>query len=166
MGLINPKPRFGYDPEQEMIYDYQGQRDLPIAGLHQAHDGVWDLLEVKRLILGGQPVEAARVGESNLANATSPPQPPPNAPVPDAGLAAANILNEGFEPAKPTAGLSVAELHALKLSALQSAALGITPTQLTQTGVTREQVAAWGLNAARADALKLTAEQRAALMPA
>lgn len=165
MGLINPKPRFGYDPEHNQVYDYVAQRDVPL-GLYEAKDGMWDLHEVKRLILAGQPIEAARseveAKEEGVANLkVIPPASPagtPAAPTPGAG-------SPPVEPLHGNVGLSVAQLLALKLSPLQAAALAISPTQMTATGVTALQVEGWDMNAERADALKLTPEQRAVLLP-
>jgi len=61
MGLINPKPRFGYDSDADMIYDYLVQRDVALSDAYRGPDGVWNLFEVKRLILSGQSVEYARL---------------------------------------------------------------------------------------------------------
>jgi hypothetical protein len=160
MGLINPKPRFAFDPDTDQVYDYLKQRDVPLTEDYSALDGVWDLLEVKRLILAGLPVEGARRYG-----------PPPAEPLP--GMPAGDPAVPGPQPTTNapatggagTTGLSVEQLTALKLSALQAAALGLTPTQLTATGVTALQVDGWGMDAARAEALKLTAEQRAVLLP-
>lgn len=160
MGLINPKPRFGYETESGLMYDYVAQRDVPL-GIYSTADGVWDLDKVKALILGGQTVEDGRIGPPEVVK--TPPGTPSRPPVPGPGLVAApsSTPPAGAAPA----ALSVAQLLALKLSALQCAALRITPAQMTATGVTAEQVTSWGLTAERADALQLTAEQRAALMP-
>lgn len=152
MGLINPKPRFGYETESGLMYDYVAQRDVPLSAEYSASDGVWDLFKVKDLILGGQTVEDGRIR-------------PPMPPAPSSTTTGTLDSTPSAGPQSPAA-LSVAQLLALKLSALQCAALRITPVQMTATGVTAEHVASWGLTAERADALQLTAEQRAALMPA
>lgn len=167
MGLINPKPRFGYETESGLMYDYVAQRDVPLVDDYSASDGVWDLFKVKDLILSGQTVEDGRRYGAPPKSPTGTPSKPP---VPGPGLipapsSADTVDSRPFTPATPAA-LSVAQLLALKLSALQCAALRITPVQMTATGVTAEHVASWGLTAERADALQLTAEQRAALMPA
>src|SRR5712664_2847178 len=128
MGLINPKPRFAFDPDTGLVYDYAKQRDVPLTDDYSAADGVWDLLEVKRLILAGLSIEAAlRYG------------PPPTTPLqqgtathiqsetPNVGPAAGQIQAQtpNVPPASGSAGttgLSVEQLTALKLSALQAAA--------------------------------------------
>lgn len=161
MGLINPKPRFAYDDESGMIYDYQTQRDVPLTPAYSASDGVWDLVEVKRLILASLPVESARIAVLPAEELALHPDPQDQEMEPMVGEEQA----QGAAPIPTPAALSVAQLLALKLSPLQAAALGITPAQMTATGVTAEQVAAWGLTPARAEALKLTPEQRAVLLP-
>src|SRR5579863_3672429 len=93
MGLINPKPRFGYDDATDQIYDYQKQRDVPL-GVYSTSDGVWDLTQVKRLILTGQSIEAARVGPPEETKTPTPPPPAPSLP---AGTQAEN-------PPGPTTG--------------------------------------------------------------
>lgn len=166
MGLINPKPRFGYETESDRVYDYVVQRDVALTDRYEARDGVWNLHEVKRLILAGEPVEGARI--PSAAPVTSPPPPfiPTNS---DLVPAPSTSLPQDLQSAIPTkghvTGLSVAQLLELKLSALQAAALGITPTQMSATGLTATQVQAWALTPERAEALKLTAEQRAVLLP-
>ncbi len=170
MGLINPKPRFAYDDATDQVYDYIVQKDFPLTDKYIAPDGVWNLKEVKRLILAGQPCEAARIG-----NAPPPAKAPPK-PLPQPGTQAApssGVGNTSSGEEKQNApgkfyatGLSVEQLQALKLSPLQCAALGLTRSQLDVTGVPASTIAGWDMNEARANALKLTAEQRAALMPA
>lgn len=170
MGLINPKPRFAYDDEANAVYDYVKQRDAALTEVYSAPDGVWNLFEVKRLILAGLPVEGARIEGPEPAPAPVASQiggnpavdPVSGQPLPAPGHEPNGAIRR---PAPTPTGLSVAQLLGIKLSALQAAALGITPVQLSATGVTADQVAAWGLTAERADALNLTAEQRAVLMP-
>lgn len=126
MGLINPKPRFGYETESGLMYDYVAQRDVALSNRYKAADGVWDLFAVKDLILSGQPVEAGRVGPAEK----SPPGTPSKPPVPGPGTVAAPTTpttgqldnppaGQPFAGTAPTAALSVAQLLALKLSALQ-----------------------------------------------
>lgn len=159
MGLINPKPRFAYDDESGMIYDYQTQRDVPLMPAYSASDGVWNLVEVKRLILASLPVESARLALPPTEELAQEPDAQDKEPMVGEEQA------QGSAPIPAAAALSVARLLALKLSPLQAAALGITPAQMTATGVTAEQIAAWGLTPERAEALKLTPEQRAVLLP-
>jgi len=174
MGLINPKPRFAYDDATDQVYDYVKQRDIALTDHYEAADGIWDLLEVKRLILAGQAVEEARIAD--LPRRPLPTAPPP--PVEQPGTQAAPSTEskgtlELEEPAKEEAegqgktlpGLSVAQLIALNLSPIQAAALGLTSAQLSATGVTAAQIANWGMNEERAEALKLTPAQRAILLP-
>lgn len=162
--LLNPKPRFGFNPTSNLMYDYVAQRDVPLTETYPAKDGVWDLNEVKRLILAGETVEAARrdysAGETGAA-------PAPKA-VPQADLKVAPSAPFPAARLPGTAGiqaLSPAQVEALKLSAIQAAALGITPTMMLSTGVSEAQVRNWALTDKRADALRLTAEQRAVLLP-
>lgn len=170
MGLINPKPRFGFDPEANSIYDYVLQRDLSIlADVYEAPDGPWNLVEVKRLILEGLPVEGARIprpqplsGVTELVSGTQ--SPPPNASHTQLSNLQVNTQGQNTQHQAVT-GFSVAQLLGLKLTALQAAALGITPTQMNATGVTGSQVQDWALTPERAEALKLTPEQRQVLLP-
>jgi hypothetical protein len=178
MGLINPKPRFAWDDATDMVYDYIAQRDIPLAERYATDDGVWNLIAVKNLILSGQPVEGARIGPPEKAKAATPvvpikpPTPGPGTqPAPSRAATDPETGKSTTDATPPTgqaapAGLSVAQLLALKLSPLQAAALGITAVQMTATGVPPSQVAGWGMNAERADALKLTEQQRAVLLPA
>lgn len=162
MALINPKPRFAYDDATDMIYDYVGQKDVALVAKFNAKDGVWNLLEVKRLILAGQTIESARVG---YLKAPGPPPklevvkptPSPVSPAPAASTAAT------VAPIVPGQGLTATQLQSLKLSAIQAAAMGIKHEEMASTGVTAEQIADWGLTPARANALKLNTEQRTAL---
>lgn len=167
--LINPKPRFGYNPTVGSLYDYVAQRDIhpPLPQRYAARDGVWDLEGVKLAILNGTNLEDAHLSmaslkaEPALNKAVSPPQ-GSFLGTPATGEA---VSNSGGLAPTAVAGLSSAQLIALKLSPIQAAALQLTPTQMTSTGVTAAQVKGWGINAARADALKLTDEQRAVLLP-
>jgi hypothetical protein len=171
MNIINPKPRFGYTPESDMIYDYVLQKDVPATASYTAVDGTWNLLEVKRAILAGETIEFAHLTIIKKASPIA--QPRAGGTTAPAGTTAApTTVKSGIQPttgasAHPGSGvgtgMSVSQLQALKLSPLQMAAMGITPTQLNVTGVTALQVANWGLTSARADALKLTPEQRSAL---
>jgi len=162
MGLINPKPRFAYDDESDMVYDYVKQRDAELTDRYEAADGLWNLNDVKRLILSGQAVEAARVaGPPERPVAPRQPDPPLQQP----GTVDAPSKSAGEEKTVAGAGLSVPQLIALNLSPIQAAALRLTSAQLSATGVTAEQVQAWDMTPERADALKLTPEQRAVLLP-
>lgn len=163
--LINPKPRFGYHPDTDLIYDYAAQRDVAATMRdYDTLDGVWDLSAVKEAILTGTNLEEAHLSLKVRPKAVAPP------PLPNAGTVAAptgatppGTPNTGALAAH-SGGLSVAQLIALGLSALQCAALQITPEQLTATGVTAEQVANWALTPERAEALALTPAQRAVLL--
>lgn len=163
--LINPKPRFGYDTAADKIYDYVAQRDVAIVDKYAAKDGVWNLLEVKRLILAGATIEAARRDYSAAETAAKPTLKvvPKTAAATTAKTANTPGQGDPAVPHVPGQAMSAAQVTALKLSAIQAAALGITPAMMSTTGVTAAQVHGWGLTTARADALKLTAEQRAAL---
>lgn len=164
--LINPKPRFGFNPSADTAYDYVAQRDVPLTDKYPAKDGVWNLLEVKRLILAGETVEAAR--RDYTAAETAAKAAPKTAASTTAKTLDApgqhNAALSGAVPPAPGRGLDPAQLQALKLTAIQAAAMGITPTMMNATGVTGAQVQGWGLTSARADALKLNADQRAALL--
>jgi hypothetical protein len=178
--LINPKPRFGYNPTTGQLYDYVAQKDVtPTAQAYDAPDGSWNLVAVKDAILAGQTIETGHLSVKKPTPPATGTTPNP-AKAPAAGPAVAPTTTS-VKPNQPTTaeehpvrlpgshititGLSVEQLQALKLSPLQVAALGITPVQLSATGVTAAHVEAWHLTAARADALKLTPEQRAVLMP-
>lgn len=156
--IMNPKPRFGYTPGVDLIYDYVTKRDVaPSDKPYETSDGSWDLNEVKRAILAGETIEPAHLTVRK-----------PVAPAPRAAAPAAPAPAPAADAPKPEitlAALAPQQLQALKLSALQMAAMGITPTQLETTGVTAQQVKGWGLSEGRAVALQLTAEQRAVLMP-
>lgn len=170
MGLINPKPRFAWDDATDLIYDYVAQRDVALQVSYHAPDGVWDLVEVKRLILAGKSVEAAFMGAADpevpapapagkKGRSTAPPANPVDPAAPDGKAAAAPKFDAA------SIGLSVSQLIALKLSPIQAAALKLTAAQMTATGVPAETVRAWAMTAERADALKLTAAQRKVLLP-
>lgn len=155
--ILNPKPRFGYNESTGLIYDYVAQKDVTPIANYPTIDGSWNLLEVKRAILANETIEYARLTVKRPAPVAAPraaaPTPAAKAPQPAAQPA----------PGFGVSALSVDQLQALKLSPLQQAAMGITNAQMNVTGVTALQVANWGLNGARADALALTPEQRAAL---
>ena len=140
MGLINPKPRFAYDDASDLVYDYVKQRDVELTDRYEAADGLWNLNDVKRLILSGQAVEAARVaGPSERPVAPRQPDPPLQQP----GTVVAP--SQSADADKTWAGLSVPQLIALNLSPIQAAALRLTSAQLSATGVTAEQVKAWDM---------------------
>jgi hypothetical protein len=161
MNILNPKPRFGLTAETGMIYDYVLQRDVKPVANYAAVDGTWDLTKVAAAILAGTNIEMAHLTVKAPAPKVTPPvAAKPTAPINAKPVAAAT---ETMQAAVP--GLSAEQLTGLKLSALQAAALGISPTQLNVTGVTGQQVGNWGMNATRAEALKLTAEQRKVLLP-
>lgn len=169
MALINPKPRFAYDNETCMIYDYVDGRDVPITGQpYQALDGQWDLVRLRDLICTGQQIDSARLNANKRPPAAKP-APAPAAPAPAAGKAGDTALSEPEEDSVPnvtaagTQALTAPELQALRLTDLQRAALGITPAMYGTTGLSTAQKQALGINAARAKMLELTPEQVAAL---
>jgi hypothetical protein len=137
--LINPKPRFGWNPDSKLMYDYVAGKDVALTETYSAVDGVWDLLKVRDLILSGATVESARTGDAPLT-----PAPPARSPLP----------NGSQHPA--------VAIKALNFSPIQAAALGLTHDQLTN-GLSAADVAAIKMTPARAIALKLTAEQKAFL---
>lgn len=149
--LINPKPRFGYNPSTETIYDYQAQRDVALTDRYQAPDGTWDLHEAKRRILAGETVEGARVPGNDPA--------PVNAVQGESNLQPNNEGKASNEGATEEVGLTAEQLQAAKLSDLQAVALGISAEQVATGGASVAQVAAWKLTPSRIKALKLTPEQ-------
>lgn len=162
--LINPKPRFGYHPSTDMIYDYQAQRDVPVTDRYQAPDGTWNLHEVKRLILAGETIEAARVpSASPPSNVVRLKQAANEGAKPEVGAqgegSAAPVGAPPQEGASDPPGIGAEQLQAAKLSDLQRAALGITDEQLSSTGVRADHAAGWKLSPARIKALKLSPEQ-------
>lgn len=161
--ILNPKPRFGYTPTTDLIYDYVAQRDVAPASNYAAVDGNWNLLEVKRAILAGETIEFARLSVKKVPIVQPRAATPAPAPVPSVGEPSSSTPAAAPAPGHGVVALSAEQLQSLKLSPLQAAAMGLTASQLNVTGVTALQVANWGLNAARADALKLTPEQRAIL---
>lgn len=168
--LINPKPRFGYNPTNGLLYDYVAQKDIaPTDKPYEAPDGTWNLNTVKLAILAGQTIEEGHLSvkkASPPATGTPPnPKTTVSAATPKIAAKPAPTPPTTLAPTGVTTGLSAEQLQALKLSPLQMAALGITPTQLNVTGLTALQVANWALSEARADALKLTPAQREALLP-
>jgi hypothetical protein len=167
MGLINPKPRFAYDDTANQVYDYLVQKDVPLEDRYKAPDGVWNLNEVKRLILAGLPCEGALVSKPDPKAKG----PPPKAPVPPAGSGLQTASTGGKESKKaggsdlfPKDGLSAEQLGALKLTPLQAAALGLTRSQMDVVGVPASTIKGWAITPERAEALKLTEAQRDALM--
>jgi hypothetical protein len=189
--MINSKSRFGYNPDSDLVYDYITQKDVKPVASYVSKDGTWNLLEVKRLIMGGFYIDSARIGAvvkpaaaapvagakqavpvpgatpnslpTTVSQVRVPASPAPTTVKPAPGPSAKPPLSPA--PGLAPSGLSVAQLQALKLTAVQAAALSLTPTQMTATGVSPAQVKAWGLTPARADALALTPAQRAVLMP-
>jgi hypothetical protein len=193
--ILNPKPRFGYNPDTGLIYDYVAQKDVQAVPNYAGIDGTWNLQEVQRAIMANETIEGARLTVIKPAAKPAPKPGVPVTPLAPGQVAAAPIplapgqvaapapagvprvpgqaqpttVRPGQQPTTgaathPTAGaMSVAELQALKLSPLQAAAMGISPSQMNVTGVTALQVANWQLTPARADALRLTKEQRLGL---
>jgi len=173
--ILNPKPRFGYNPDTGLIYDYVAQKDVPATPNYAAIDGTWNLQEVQRAIMANETIEFARL--TVIKPAPKPQQKPgvPVTPLAPGQVAAPTTVRSGPQPTTgasahptiaattPAGAMSVGELQALKLTPLQAAAMGITPSQMNVTGVTALQVANWQLTPARADALRLTKEQRLGL---
>lgn len=155
--LINPKPRFGFNPDTKTIYDYVTQRDVAVVASYAAPDGNWNLALVRDLILGGQTIEGARLSIIK-------PQP---APVAKAAPAAAAPAAAAPAPAKVVsqlrAPLSSADLKALALSPVQIASLRITPAQMA-AGLAPAEIKALKVSASRAKMLGLNAVQSAALV--
>jgi hypothetical protein len=169
--LINPKPRFGFNPMTGLLYDYVAQRDLAVTDkVYDAVDGTWNLVAVRDAILANQPIEGAHLTIKKVAP-FRPNSGPARTPAPGPAAAPTTLVAKPDQPTttdankRPVTGLSAEQLNGLKLTAIQVAVLGITPTQLTATGVPPAQVESWRINEARADALKLTPEQRAVLLP-
>lgn len=162
--IINPKPRFGYNPAADTIYDYVAQCDVPVLARYNTGDGAWDLIEVRRAILANETIEFARLSVVKPAPAAPGVAAAPAAPVHAAASSPPEGHVFGGAAAHAAVGMSAEQLQALKLLPLQMAAMGITPIQAEVTGVTALQVANWGLTPARADALQLTPEQRAVLL--
>lgn len=144
--LINPKPRFGYNPTADTMYDYIDGKDVPISPSYVASDATWNLVKAKALILAGQPVESARSG-------------------PGSGKTPAQVQMEAARAKKPApAAAASSSSAAVNFSPIQAAALGIsvnesasqlTPAQLANI---KEKI-----TPARAIALKLSPAQRSAL---
>lgn len=134
--IINPKPRFGYNPDTKTIYDYLAGRDVPVTADYVGTDGyMWDLVRVRDLILSNQTVEQAR---GHVA------------PTPKPVLKAGPVPNPAVTPAKLLAGQG--------FTPIQKAALGITAA-LEASGLTAADKAKMQVSPARAIALKLTALQ-------
>lgn len=176
MNLINPKPRFGYNPDSHMVYDYVNQRDVAVVPSYAATDGTWDLTKVVALILGGQTIESARISNVTAPKPAKPaPHPAPVAAKPAAAppsgaqaaataaaaQAQANAARSAVS-SKPPKHLSSAELKQLGLTPLQIASLQITPVMLAN-GLNWAQIQALRVTASRAAMLKLDASQAAAL---
>jgi hypothetical protein len=130
--LINPKPRFGWNPDTKLMYDYVAGKDVALTENYSAVDGVWDLLKVRDLIMSGATVESARVG----------PAVAPRAPTP------------GISGATPPA----VAIKLLGFTPIQAAAMALTPEQLAN-GLSQADVAKIGMTKGRAIALKLTPAQ-------
>lgn len=60
MGLQNAQPRFGYDAEDNTIFDYLTSRSVKVGGVFESADGHWDSHALVHLIKTQQPVEGAR----------------------------------------------------------------------------------------------------------
>jgi hypothetical protein len=151
--LINPKPRFGFNPDTKTMYDYVTQRDVAIVSSYAAPDGNWNLALVRDLILGGQTIEGARLSIIK-------PQP---APVAKAAPAAAAAPAPAKVVSQLRAPLSSADLKALALSPVQIASLRITPAQMA-AGLAPAEIKALKVSASRAKMLGLNAVQSAALV--
>jgi hypothetical protein len=151
--LINPKPRFGFNPDTKTIYDYVTQRDVAVVASYAAPDGNWNLALVRDLILGGQTIEGARLSIIK-------PQP---APVAKAAPAAAAAPAPAKVVSQLRAPLSSADLKALALSPVQIASLRITPAQMA-AGLAPAEIKALKVSASRAKMLGLNAVQSAALV--
>lgn len=167
--IINPKPRFGFNPTTGLLYDYVAQRDVdPTTPPYVAADGVWDLHAVKLAILAGQSIESGHLALQPPAPAAAGTAPTPptlidgTQPAPSSSPKAAK---DSTARAARSDGLSAEALTALKLSPLQLAALGIRHEQLSTGGISDAQIKGWGVTAERAEALRLTPEQRAVLLP-
>lgn len=63
MSLINAKPRFAYDPEDNTVFDYATSKHVPASGTFESTDGKWDAGVLAQLIASGQDVNSARVLE-------------------------------------------------------------------------------------------------------
>jgi hypothetical protein len=175
MALINPKPRFAFDPDAQTVYDYVTGRDVPLQANYQATDGQWNLFRVKELILGGHTIEEARLNTTvPVAKAPVLDKLPPKVGTPvSPGALAAEALNgplsappppNSAPPAPvPTKSLTAAQLQGLKLEPLQLAALGITPKQVKVEGLTAPELAALKMTPLRAQRLELNSEQAQAL---
>lgn len=176
MNLLNPKPRFGYNPDSHMVYDYITQRDVAIVPSYASVDGTWNLAKVVELILGGQTIEAAKISNVTAPKPAKPvPAPVPVVakapPAPSGAVAAAAVAAAAAAQAnaakaavssKPPKFLSSAEIKQLGLSPVQIASLRITPVMLAN-GLNWAQIQALRVTPSRATMLKLTTAQAAAL---
>jgi hypothetical protein len=153
--LINPKPRFGYNPDLKSVYDYVLQRDVPVVTDYVASDGVWDLTKVRDAIIAGQQIESARKSVTSGPLKVSGAQPAPAAKAPAPAAKSGAITASTTTPAA---------MKALAFTPTQAAALGISQAELTG-GMSAAQVSAIKakLTPARAIALKLTAAQKSFL---
>lgn len=151
--LINPKPRFGYNPTAKTMYDYVDSRDVPVDAHYQAADGVWDLTKVRDLILAGEPIEAGRI-----SLVKRPPKP--------AAAAAAKpaVLADKGPPAPAGLHLMTPPQRTKAFTPVQAAALGVSVNELA-SGLTAAQLAniREKITPARAITLGLTAEQKGLL---
>lgn len=173
--LINPKPRFGLDPEANTMFDYVANKDVPVTALYQGSDGQWNLETVKQLILAGKTIETGKLNNTVPPKPTAVLQPAPaKNPVATAKVipivkpvqpASVSKLPAGPHPTSPRHGLTAAQIQALAFEPLQLAALGITPKAVKVDGLTADQVAAMHINSERATRLGLTPAQEVALTP-
>lgn len=136
--LINPKPRFGYNPTANTMYDYIDGKDVPIIPSYVASDATWNLVKAKELILAGQPVESARSGPG-AAPRTAAPKPAP--------VAASS--STAFTPIQAAAlGISVHELaDELTPAQLASIKAKVTPARAIALGLSAAQRSALGIGA-------------------
>jgi hypothetical protein len=175
--LINPKPRFGFNPDTKTMYDYVTQRDVAIVSSYAAPDGNWNLALVRDLILGGQTIEGARLSiikpqpapVAKVAGATPAAKAAAASPAATANAATSSQVataqaHANLAAHKPApAALSNTALKALALTPVQMASLRITPAQVSG-GLTSADIAALKISVSRAKMLGLNAVQSAALV--
>ena len=157
MGLINPKPRFAFDPATGLVYDYVTGRDVPLTETYQAHDGVWDLKAVADAIMKGVPIDMyVHRSDAPAAQAQDGAQTAGEQPV------SGQLLEDA---AGPLGGLTAPQLRALALSPLQAGMLGLTAGMLAESGISATHLHSLNVTAERAAELQLSPEQAAALAP-
>lgn len=88
MSLINAQPRFGFDPDENSIFDYATSKSISLSvGQFRSIDGQWHAPTLAHLITTGQSVEGARVLEpesnENVQPASPTSSPTEVAPQPD-----------------------------------------------------------------------------------